>query len=135
MEIARQQSEEYAQVAFEAREYCLRVYCNIVSAIDSQGQVPARLVGDVLRDEENLLRHPEKVFLLLAKAMKNERFWPCLMADNDSVNFCAPLSEAIDRIQQRCFEKEFLHDRHNQLTSEEARQFDAVILFLSRMFY
>lgn len=76
IEIARQQPEEYARVAFDAREYCLRLYHNIVRAIDSQVQVPARLVGDVLRDEEYLLWHPEKTFLLLAEGMRNERFWP-----------------------------------------------------------
>lgn len=52
------------------------------------------------------------------------------MGDADSKNFCAPICEAIDRIQLRCFSNEFLHDKHNQLTSEETRQFHAVARFL-----
>lgn len=134
VEICRQQSDEYRQVAFETREYCLRMYCNIVNAIDNQGHVPAKLVGDVLRDEEYLLHHQERTFVLLSDAMNNEQFWPCLMADPDSLHFCAPICEAIDDIQRRCFKDEFLLDKHNQLTPDEARQFHAVILFMNQLF-
>lgn len=134
VEIGRHQTDEYRQVAFEAREYCLRVYCNIVNAIDNQGHVPAKLVGDVLRDEEYLLRHQEKTFVLLSNAMNNEHFWPCLMKDPDSELFCAPISEAIDDIQRRCFKDEFLLDKHNQLKPEEAGKFHAVIQFLNQLF-
>ena len=134
VEIGRQHSEEYRAAAFEAREYCLRLYWNIVAAIDNQGQVPARLVGDVLRDEEYMLRHSERSFLLLSEAMKNEHFWPCLMADKDWSNFCASICGAIDSIQQRCFEDEFLRTKDSTLTAEEVKQFYPVILFMNQLF-
>lgn len=110
------------------------MFSNIVKAIKNQGQVTARLVSGLLKNEEYLLRHPERTFMLLSEAMKDEHFWPCLMADADCLYLCPLICEAIDGIQQRCFQDEFLLSKDNQLTTEEVGQFYAFVLFMNQLF-
>jgi hypothetical protein len=107
----------YRELVAEAREYALRFFRNVVQGLEGSGEVVARLMGDVLRDEENLLSHAHRTFLLLAESMGcGDKFWPALMTQPDADNYFIQICQCLDAVQGRCFNSAFLIDPNETLT-------------------
>jgi hypothetical protein len=64
---ARESSDaNYKEFVGEARDFALRLFFNVAHGLEGSEEMTTKLVGDVLRDEENLMHHPSRTLLLLA---------------------------------------------------------------------
>ena len=99
----------YLEALHELRLATIRLFKNIVKALQQHPQLTVPLVAQLGKDEHYFEQHPSAMLLLLAEGMCNQEFWGGLLGREALM--MDQIINGIGEIQNRCFRDSFLQDR------------------------